>query len=368
MKMIWSILSILLITQGFSNMNGKDIISEQANESAAQKSQSLRKATFAGGCFWCMEPAFQNLKGVTDVVSGYSGGTKENPTYEQVSTGNTGHLEAVQVTFNMKQISYEKLLEVFWKSIDPTDTNGQFADKGTQYKTAIFYHNKKQKKLAEESKTTLQNTGIFKKPIVTEIIEFKNFYKAEDYHQDYYKKNPQHYSTYKNLSGRESFLKNVWGAISKVSRLWQQFAKPTEDELKKKLTPMQYQVTQKNATEPPYLNQYWTYKKEGIYVDIVSGEPLFISTDKFTSGCGWPSFTKPIDPNNIVTKTDTTGGTNRIEVRSKYANSHLGHLFDDGPKPTGLRYCINSASLRFIAKTDMEKEGYKEYLKLFDKE
>jgi peptide methionine sulfoxide reductase msrA/msrB len=337
----------------------------------------VERAIFAGGCFWCMVPPFEKLTGVKEVISGYTGGHQDNPTYEEVSAGGTGHLEAVQVVYDPAKISYTRLLEVFWMQIDPTDASGQFVDRGSQYRTAIFYSNDEEKALAEKSRQELQASGKFSKPIVTPILPASRFWPAEQYHQDFYRKDPGHYYAYRSGSGREQFLKKQWGDLNKVPELKlppppplpdpaSAPGKPSPAELKNKLSKLQYQVTQNCGTEPAFHNEYWDNHREGIYVDIVSGEPLFSSKDKYDSGTGWPSFTRPLAAENLVEKKDASLGMERTEVRSRRGDSHLGHVFPDGPGATGLRYCMNSAALRFIPKEDLVKEGYGKFLPLFE--
>ncbi len=322
--------------------------------------KGLSSAVFAGGCFWCIESAFENIEGVTEAFSGYSGGNEKNPSYDLVSSGMTGHLESVEVFYDPATISYEDLVRAYFGMIDPTDPGGQFVDRGEQYRTAIFYRDEEEKKTAERVKDEIMKSGQFDKPIVTGILPLKKFYPAEEYHQDYYEKNSDRYAQYYENSGRSCSSKKS-GSGNPSCRIGAGM-----NDLKKRLTPLQYEVTQESGTESPFSNEYYDNEEEGIYVDIVSGEPLFSSLDKYDSGTGWPSFTKPIYPKNVVLLQDLGSGMDRTEVKSAEGNSHLGHVFPDGPGPEGTRYCMNSASLRFIPKDNLEEEGYGEYLPLFE--
>ena len=320
-------------------------------------SSSTELTTIAGGCFWCIEASFEGIDGIISVISGYSGGKEKNPTYKQVSSGKTGHMESVQITYNPEVISYSEIIDVFWQQFDPTDAGGSFYDRGTQYQSAIFYHSKEQKEIALASKNRLQESGIFDKNIVTPVKEFDSFYPAEDYHQDYYKKDSVKYKSYRKGSGRDSFIAKYWNVPSS-----EKYPRPSLTQLKKQLTSLQYNVTMENGTEMSFNNEYNNNKEKGIYVCIVSGAPLFSSSEKFESGTGWPSFTKPIDARFLKKIADYSGGMTRVEVRSNYGDSHLGHLFYDGPAPTHLRYCMNSAAMKFIPANEMINKGYENYL------
>ncbi len=304
-----------------------------------------------------MEGIFEAQNGVFESISGYAWGTKEDANYDTVSAWGTQHREAVEVSYDPKVIDYKKLVDLYLTQIDPTQSDGQFADKGYRYTTAILYKNLDEKKIAERALLDLTNSRKFDKPIAVKVEPWVNFFKAEEYHQDYYKKSAFRYNLYKEWSGRWAYIKKTWG--KELSSL-------TSDDLKSQLTPLQYSVTQKDGTEPPFNNTYWDNHKDGIYVDIVDGTPLFSSRDKYDSGTGWPSFTKPISTGFITTKEDNNLFSSRTEVRSQKANSHLGHVFTDGPSDRGgLRYCMNSAALKFIPKEYLEKEWYSEYVSLF---
>jgi peptide methionine sulfoxide reductase msrA/msrB len=336
-------------------------IAPEADKIKEVLSSTQEVATFAGGCFWCVEAPFEEVDGVISVVSGYAGGKEKNPTYSEVSGGQTSHRESVQITYDPEIVSYAELVDIFWQTFDPTDVGGSFFDRGSQYESAIFFHNEEQKKVAEESKKRLDQSKRFSKPIATPIIKYTNFYPAEEYHQDYYKKSPQDYYAYRKGSGRDAFIQRHWPEISD-----KKYPSPSKSELKSTLTELQYEVTMEDATEFAFSNEYNENKEKGIYVCIVSGAPLFSSKDKYESGSGWPSFTKPIDARWIDKPIDRSLGMARVEVRSKLGKSHLGHVFYDGPDPTGLRYCMNSAAMKFIPKAEMAAAGYGDYLWLVD--
>jgi peptide methionine sulfoxide reductase msrA/msrB len=368
MRLQWTALGLLAMIGMALACAGSDAASSSARKAAPAPEGNIEVAILAGGCFWCTEGAFDGLPGVVEAISGYTGGEKANPTYEDVSAGGTGHFESIEVRFDPSKITYAQILNVFWRQIDPTDAGGQFADRGSQYRSAIFVRDDAQRLVAEASKAALEATHWFDKPIATLILPAGPFYRAEDYHQDYHAKNPVPYKAYKWGSGRGPYLERVWKdkpPIEITARAT--FVKPSDDELRRRLTPLQYEVTQHGGTEPAFANAYFDNHEPGIYVDIVSGEPLFSSIDKFDSGTGWPSFSRPLEPANVVPSKNGPLVWMGVEVHSRLAGSHLGHVFDDGPPPTGLRYCIDSASLRFVPASELATRGLGEYAKLFRK-
>lgn len=321
--------------------NQKDMDKEKENYSK----DDLKKIYLAGGCFWGVEEYMQRIYGVYDAVSGYANGKVNNPTYKTVSSGKSGYAETVEVTYDSKKIKLEDLLNHYFKIIDPTSLNKQGNDRGSQYRTGIYYVDDSDKEVID--KVMNFQAKKYSEKIVVENMKLKNFTVAEDYHQDYLRKNPNGYCHIDLSKASEVVIDPA------------KYPKPSDDDLKRKLTDIQYRVTQKNETESSFSNEYWDNKEKGIYVDVATGEPLFSSSDKFDSGCGWPSFSKPIAKDVVTYREDKSYNMNRTEVRSRSGDSHLGHVFNDGPEELGgLRFCINSASIKFIPLKDMEDRGY----------
>lgn len=315
--------------------------------------EQMKEIFYAGGCFWGVESYFSQVPGVKDVTVGYANGTTEHPTYEQVCTSRTGHAETVHVVYDPAAVSLRSLTQHFFKIINPLSVNRQGNDVGSQYRTGIYYTDPADLPVLQGVVDEVQAS--YPTPIATELLPLSCYYLAEEYHQDYLEKHPGGYC-HIDFSSLSDFTK-------RVNPL--DYAKPSQQEIKENLTPQQYQVTQNSATEYPFTGAYNNTFKPGIYVDVVTGEPLFLSSDKFQSGCGWPSFSKPIEPDVVVESTDTSHGMVRTEVRSRVGDSHLGHVFEDGPQELGgLRYCINSASLRFVPYEQMEQEGYGDLMDL----
>jgi peptide methionine sulfoxide reductase msrA/msrB len=340
--------------------SGKEEIKKENQETMDDK--NVREIYFAGGCFWGTEHFFQQIRGVVGTEVGYANGNTQNPTYEEVVSHTTGFAETVKVKYDPEQVDLKLLIDLYFKTIDPTSKDQQGNDRGNQYRTGIYFKDKNDEAVVKGEVEKLAKN--YTKPVVVETVALKNFYRAEDYHQDYLDKNPGGYCHIEpGLFEMAKKANPLPKAAPKV-----QYEKQDKKVLKEKLTAEQYNVTQENGTERPFQNEYWNETREGIYVDITTGEPLFISTDKFESGCGWPSFSKPITKKLIDEKLDKSQGMTRVEVRSKIGDAHLGHVFNDGPEDKGgLRYCINSASLKFIPKADMQKKGYGEYIPLLDK-
>lgn len=352
---------LLLITSCFANTRiqqsaKQQLITKVKEVTIMDFSQEKENVIYlAGGCFWGLEKLMQSIPGVIDAQSGYANGTgKADAKYQTILGGKTGFRETVRVEYDPAKVSLDHLLLAYFYVIDPTVLNKQGNDTGTQYQTGIYYTNTQVQAVVERIVELERGRH---KVFAVEVGPLKNYYPAEEYHQNYLDKN---LGGYCHISPAKikllSSLKIDAGA----------YKKPAAETIRDKLTTEQFQVTQQNGTERPFHNEFWDKFAKGIYVDIVTGEPLFSSTDKYQSSCGWPAFTKPIEAPLLVERKDTSYGMVRTEVRSRSGDSHLGHVFTgDRESPNGVRYCINSASLRFIPYEQMEAEGYGYLLYLF---
>ncbi|OON91576.1 MAG: peptide methionine sulfoxide reductase [Epulopiscium sp. Nele67-Bin001] len=315
----------------------------------------MKKIYLAGGCFWGLEKFLRQIYGVLKTTVGYANGNADSkPTYKEVCTDTTGFVEAVAVFYDEDAITLPFLLKTFFKAIDPTALNRQGNDVGSQYRTGVYYTDPAEEPIIQKALDDLQLE--YKKRILIQNLPLQMYYLAEDYHQKYLEKNPQGYCHIG--SATYEIAQSAFDPNAKYKHY-------TSAELEKRLTPTQFEVTQFNATERPFTNEYDEEFSQGIYVDIVSGQPLFVSSDKFNSGCGWPAFSAPISKDLIKEVMDTTHGMIRTEVRTALSNIHLGHVFPDGPTDKGgERYCINSAALKFIPLEEMEQQGYAQYIPL----
>ncbi len=364
-----------------SEMTGEAVGDEQKNMTSTS---NIKTMMVAGGCFWCTEADLEKVHGVIEVVSGYAGGTTQNPTYSDYGKG--GHREVAQVTYDSEQVSFEEVLIVTLKTTDPTDDNGTFGDRGDEYSSAFYYENSVQRDVIENLISEVDEFGPYDLPLAIDVEELPQFWPAEDYHQNYYKGTltKLKYQYYRNASGRTKFIEKYWGVndhsvklqwreekitkkVSSDKYMWSDYVKPSKDILKKQLDSLVYKVTQEDGTERSHTSELDKNWEPGIYVDVLSGEPLYSSKDKFDSGTGWPSFVKPITEASLTLQEDRKLFSVRTETRSAIADNHIGHVFNDGPSNRGgMRYCMNGAALKFVPKAEMEAEGYSDFLQFVE--